>query len=109
MSVVVRECTVGKGLFATQAFQAQDVLWSLQGDPRSTPTRTTICIGPDQHVDDPLGIYFNHSFEPNCRIEGRSVIALRTIAQDEHLTFNYVDNEPTIAAPFQVEDGRWVK
>ena len=108
MSVEIRDCVYGKGLFVTTSYKTGDVLWTLKGIPVDTPTKTTIYIGNSEHVDDPLGIYFNHSFEPNCRIEGRSVVAMKDIEKDEHLTFDYTKNEPCIASPFKA-NGRWVK
>lgn len=108
MSIQIRDCEFGKGIFAMKSFKSDELIWKLVGEPVSIPTRTTIYIGNDEHVDDPYGIYFNHSFEPNCKIEGRCVIAIKDIENNSHLTFNYLDSELTISTPFQVSSGRWV-
>jgi hypothetical protein len=82
------------------------MVWTLQGVATAKRTRTTIQIAPNEHVDDPLGVYFNHSFNPNCRIEGRVVIALRDIEVGEHLVFDYTTNEDSIAPiPLRVTRG----
>jgi len=109
MSVEIKDCVFGKGVFAVRSFEPDELIWNLGGEPVNEPTRTTIYIGNGEHVDDPYGIYFNHSFEPNCKIQGRSVFALKDIEKNTHLTFNYLENEPTISTPFQVNGGRWVQ
>ena len=109
MSVEIRECDFGKGVFSKNDFEKNQCIWSLYGIVQTVPTRTTIHIGDNKHVDDKFGIYFNHSFEPNCAIIGQHVIALRDIPADSHLTFDYTSSEKYISSPFQTKDGRWVK
>ena len=59
MSIQIRECEFGKGVFAIKSIKSDELIWKLVGEPVSIPTRTTIYIGNDEHVDDPHGIYFN--------------------------------------------------
>ena len=109
MSVAIKQCPLGKGIFATEFIVENQIVWTLEGVPVDKPTRSTIYIGNGQHVDDPYGIYFNHSFNPNCKIDGRRVLSLVDIQKGDELTFDYTINEPKIASPFEVSDGRWVK
>ena len=106
--IAIRKCAYGKGLFATRFIPKAQIVWTLQGDA-TEQSRTTIHVGNDQHVNDPFGIYFNHSFAPNCKIVERDVIAIRNISKNEHLTFDYMQNEPVIVFKFQTSCGRWVK
>jgi len=109
MSVEIRNCEFGKGVFSNNKFEKNTCIWSLQGKIQEVPTRTTIHIGENKHVDDPFGIYFNHSFTPNCLIDGRNVIAKCDIKEGTHLTFDYTKSEATISTPFQTNDGTWVR
>lgn len=105
----IRDCEFGRGVFSKKKMSKNECIWTLEGLVQNAPTRTTIHIGNNEHVDDPFGIYFNHSFEPNCKIQNRNVIALRDIESDEHLTFDYTVSERIISTPFQTDTGKWVK
>ncbi len=104
----VRDCAYGKGLFTTRFVPRKTIVHTLQGEP-TTQSRTTIHVGDGQHVNDSFGIYLNHSFDPNCKIVRRDVVAIRDIQVNEHLTFDYTVNEPTIVSEFQTADGSWVR
>lgn len=64
--------------------------------------RETIHIGNDKHIYDDYGIFIDHSFEPNIKIHHDEIFALHDINIDDELTFNYNENECTIANPFYV-------
>ena len=49
-----------------------------------------------------MGQFINHSFEPTTHICGYNVVALIDINISDEITFNYNDNEVTMAAPFTV-------
>jgi hypothetical protein len=89
-----------KGLFSDKKYQVNENIHKLKGIIYQIPSRTTIEIDTDKHIDDEYGIYMNHSFSPNCVIKDGSIIAVCDINENEELTFNYNENETKIACPF---------
>lgn len=77
----------GKGVFSTKEYKKNEVIFVLSGTISSKPTRESIHIGNNQHIDDEYGRYINHSFDPNINICGTNVVALRDIQIDEELVF----------------------
>ena len=84
-----------------------------QGDPvhilrpssrRNEPTRTSIQIEEGLHIEDEVGQYINHSFNPTCEIDGFTVRALREGGLGEEITFDYTLNESLISSPFVCRD-----
>ena len=65
------------------------------------PTRTSIRIQENMHVEDEIGRYINHSCYPTCKIDGLNVVAVKDIQQDQEITFNYTENEDFMASPFK--------
>lgn len=100
----VRPTNHGLGLYATKYYAPQATVFVLTGPNYAYPTRETIYVGNNVHVDDPFGRYINHAFTPNTYIRGGEVVALVPIAPDTELTFNYNENEINMAAPFYVDN-----
>ena len=48
----------------------------------------------------------NHSFNPNTKINGKNVIALKDINIGDELHFNYNDNETNMSCPFNTPNGK---
>lgn len=93
------------GLFATKTYKAGEVVLKIEGDVLSTPTRTTIQVAPNQHVDvDSPGKYINHSCQANCIVRKHELIAAKDIYIGEEITFNYEENEDELAHPFICKD-----
>ena len=88
------------GIYSTALYHINDVVYTLSGEISSTPTRTSIEIGPNRHIEDKLGIYINHSFKPSCRIINGCVLAEKEININDEITFNYNINETKMATPF---------
>lgn len=66
----------------------------------SKPTRFTVQITPEKHIDFAGGLEFvNHSCDPNTRIDvveseaNVSFVAIKPIEEGEHLTFDYSTSE----------------
>ena len=80
-------------------------------DVRTSPTRTSIRIGPRRHVEDEVGACVNHSCNPTCAVMGEHIVALVDMPAGTEVTFDYADNEEaTLASPFTCLDcGAWVK
>ena len=64
------------GLYSTQKYKSGISIHKLQGTILQKPTRTSIEIGKDQHIEDDIGKYMNHSFSPNCKIENGEIITI---------------------------------
>jgi hypothetical protein len=66
----------------------------------SNPTRTSIEIYSNLHVEDYFGRYINHDCNPTCEIQGYKVVAIKNMSVGDEVTFNYMKNETAIASPF---------
>lgn len=93
-----------KGLFSSENYNINDKIYKLKGVIYKEPSRTTIEIGKNKHIDDEYGIFMNHSFSPNCIIKDGYIVALIDININDELTFNYNDNETSMACPFMDND-----
>lgn len=92
----------GLGLFATKKYNKGTTIFVLKGEETNYPTRESIYVGNNTHILDQMGQYINHSFEPTTQILGYNVVALTDINENDEITFNYNENELTMAAPFTV-------
>lgn len=70
-----------------------NIVFRLQGPIYEVSTNQTICIGKHEHIKDVAGKYMNHSYYPNCRTDGRNIIAIRHIKPGDELTFSYDNAE----------------
>ena len=86
----------GKGVFASTAISAGEVIMVFSGtrlhrsqvnfDDYHLQVDEDFYIGPSGAADD----FVNHSCEPNCGFQnGLNLVALRAIAADEELTWDY--------------------
>ena len=92
----------GLGLIATKQYKKGTTIFVLKGEETNYPTRESIYVGNNTHVLDQMGQYINHSFEPTAEIQGYNVVALININENDEITFNYNNNELTMACPFTV-------
>ncbi len=99
------------GLFSTCSFSQGHLVLRIEGDVVSQPSRTSIQVGPSQHIDVASpGRFINHSCKPNCKVENRQLIAAKNIAVGEEITFNYQESEDVLAHPFICKDcGKWIR
>lgn len=94
----------GARLVTTAPLAAGQEIASFAGAaPRPRPTRRSIQVGLDAHVDD-LGALanLNHSCRPNALVdaERRTIVALRDLAPGEELTLFYPSTEWAMVEPF---------
>ncbi len=92
------------GVYADKSYKLGDTVLTMYGNFMNTPTRKSIHIGDNMHLVDEFGQYINHSFDPNVRIEGNKLIAIKDINMYDEITFNYNDSELEMACPFE-DDG----
>ena len=99
------------GLFSTCSIAPGERVLKIEGHIVSQPSRTTIQIGPSIHVEvESPGKFINHSCSPNCKVENSELIAIKSIARGEEITFNYQESEDILAHPFICKDcDKWVK
>ena len=100
-------------LVATKGFDVEDHILTLEGEIVGSPSRFSVQMGPDQHLEvpamaqaeQPLDRYrwrfLNHSCEPNAKFDSRNLIAIRKISVSEQITFDYNTTEYDLASPFE--------
>jgi len=107
-----------KGLFATQQIDIDKIILYLEGNYFPVPTRTSIQITEDKHIESWEGGHINHHCNPNTEIKihddfiGRNtsnksqpslvglVVAKRKIMKGEEITFDYNTTEAVMSEPF---------
>jgi hypothetical protein len=91
-----------KGLFTTKSHENESIVYVLSGTIFDHPTRESIHIGENKHIYDEYGIFINHSFKPNVRVDGYNLVALRNINAGEEIVFNYNSTEINMSNPFYI-------
>lgn len=77
-----------------------NVVFELKGKIINAPTKTSIEIGENLHIEDMHGMYMNHSCDPSCYIKDCKVYAKKNIVSGDSLTFNYDENETSMSCSF---------
>lgn len=106
-SVEIVRDTGFASLHAVRSFAAGEVVFPLRGRPVVRPTRFSIQVGSDAHLDpisdhaSPWGA-LNHGCDPNVVIDvsRRVIIARRAIAAGDQLRFDYNTTEWELAESF---------
>ena len=105
------------GLVATKDFEVGDPILLLEGEVVDRPSRFSVQIGPNRHVEVPAEVklarsvdryrwrFLNHSCEPNAAFDDRRLVALRRILAAEQITFDYNTTEYDLASPFECRCG----
>ena len=88
------------GVFARKAFGLNDTVLYMNGELLSEPTRTSIQVAEEKHIEDKIGAFINHNCNPSCKIDGYRVLAAKDISSGEEITFDYSKNEKLLANPF---------
>jgi uncharacterized membrane protein YeiB len=94
-------------LHTLRSFVPGEVVFPLEGRLVRQPTRFTIQVGADAHLDpisertSPWG-FLNHGCDPNVAIDirRRAIVARRPIATGDELRFDYNSTEWELAEPF---------
>ena len=104
-------------LIAVRRIAAGTRLFRIEGEQTRRPTRYSVQIGENLHIDlsgghsseEILDRYYwrfmNHSCEPNTHVRGQEVIASHAIEPWEDVTFNYNTTEFDLAEPFDCHCG----
>jgi len=85
------------------------VVYHLSGPTFRKPTRTSIQVSRDQHIEDKLGRFINHNCDPTVNVVRTYLVAIKTIHPGDSITFDYNANEDEMSNPFMCRCcGRWV-
>jgi len=95
---------VQHSLRAARSFSQGERLRALVGPIVGKPTRTSIHVGKNRHIEDDMGRYVNHSCRPSAYVAGNELRASRPILKGEEITFNYLVHEPAISSPFRCDE-----
>ena len=105
-----------RGLFANRTFDKGEIILLLKGNYFNKPTRTSIQVGRDKHVENYEGGLINHHCNPSANIvvipevEPALVVANKTIFKGEEITFDYETTEVDMAEPFKCNcHGNWIR
>jgi hypothetical protein len=92
-------------LFANSIFQKGELVTIIEGEQILQPTRTSLQVGINQHVDvkEPIK-YINHNCDANITLKNNTFVATRTIEKGDEITFNYNDSEDELSDPFKCGD-----
>ncbi len=117
-------------LVATVDIRPGTQILVIEGVESRSPTRHSIQFGPTTHIAPPDDLidgsntslhqsgdfgwrYLDHSCDPNCVLEGRTLVARRPIARGEKICFDYESTEHTLSEPFRCAcgtcDGRMIR
>jgi hypothetical protein len=89
-----------KQVHSTKEFFTGETVLFICCEESKTPTQHTIQLDVNYHVLDPIVKYIKHSFDPNVRVEGHSLIATRRIREGEEIKRNYYETEEIIVKEF---------
>jgi hypothetical protein len=104
-------------LLAAESLPADSYLFPIDGQLTSRPSRYSVQIDQEIHVDLGAGHsleeefdrfywrFMNHSCEPNAVIRRRAVFALKPIRVGEQIAFDYNTTEYELAEPFECRCG----
>jgi len=95
----------GVGVFVKSDVKKGKILFKMKGKMLDHPTRTSVQVGKDQHIEDALAGHINHNCTPNAKVNRKThyFISLRDIKKGEEITFDYNVNEDALASPFKCE------
>jgi|688.fasta_scaffold05503_15 hypothetical protein len=89
-----------KQVNSTRDFFVGETVLFICCEESKIPTQHTIQLDVNYHVLDPIVKYIKHSFDPNVRVEGHSLVATRRIREGEEIKRNYYETEEIIVKEF---------
>lgn len=101
-NLIFKKGIQGSGVFCTEDIKKGKVIFKMKGEIIGHPTRTSVQVGKDEHIEDEIAGHVNHHCIPNAKVirKTRSFVSLRNIRKGEEITFDYNANEDKLAAPF---------
>ncbi len=106
-------------MVALQPFAEGERILTIEGELVAQPSRHSIQVDEGRHVEIPEDElkdlervfdaypwrFLNHSCDPSARVEGRKILALRSLVPWEEITFDYNTTEERMATPFKCRCG----
>ena len=104
-------------VIAARAFALGDHVLQFVGVVTDRATRFSVQLSPGRHLLPPpdlaaddtavehLWRYLNHSCRPNAAVQDRTLVASRSIARGDEITFDYETTEDAMAEPFRCSCG----
>jgi len=104
-------------VFAVEELATGQTVLVIDGEPVERPSRWSMQVDTHRHISvrDDLALaellerypwrFTNHACEPNTRLMGTTLVAVRPIAAGEEITFNYNTTELDLAEPFACRCG----
>lgn len=92
----------GQGVFAARKIAANSIIFTMHGAIITEPTKTSVQVGDNAHIEDKTAGLINHSCNPSAFVHRhtRTFISLRDIEVGDEITFDYTNNEDKMAEPF---------
>lgn len=107
--IELRETIKGKSVFAKVSIDTDEVIVIFDPNFTEQPNQYSIQIQHNQHLKSlgTINDFINHSCSPNCYIDFGQLRfkSLKTINQDEEITFNYLTSEWQLNFPFNCQCG----
>jgi SET domain-containing protein len=107
--IEVRQVPGGEqGVFALRDIPAGTFIGAFTGRETGTPTRHSLQIGPDRHIDpapDCALAFLNHACNPVSAFRGTDLYAVCPIAAGAEVTIDYNCHEADMTAPFPCSCG----
>ena len=106
-----------KGLYSIKKYSSGDIVLNLEGNYFPFPTRTSIQVGEDKHIESWKGGHVNHHCLPNTKVISVRVfelkhylVAIKDIKIGEEITFDYEITESLMSNPFKCRcHGKWIR
>ena len=95
------------GLYANRMFRTGEAVLDIRnGDIQQERDARSIELD-DGHYMHPDGMFANHSCDPSTHVDKDTglLIAKQSIYPNDEITFNYLENESVISAPFNCKCG----
>lgn len=102
-ALILKKDTTGEALYAAQSYRPGEVVLKFEHVAwRPARDRYTVEHPFGGHLFHPILAKTAHSCEPNCRISfpDRTLVAVRSIAPGDAITFDYKSTESRMSHPF---------
>jgi len=88
------------GLFSTDDILSGQVIFKLEGEIIAQPTRTSLQIGMNEHIEDQRIAFTNHNCNPTAFVYDGYLITKRNIKAGDEITIDYNLTEEIVTHPF---------
>ncbi len=105
--LVIGKSANGKGVIAKTDIKKDQLIWKFGGRIVRNPTKRTLQIDENRHLEGDISDYMNHSCNPNAYVDFNGLVlrAHRNIRKGEEITFNYLTTEWDMSNKFQCHCG----